>query len=108
MIIYADYGTSLPTLTVTAGGCSGQQPQLETATKGPYGWNQAIKSDAEAYKVFVVDDDKAKPFREAGFGTVLSHVRDGIARGTGAVVTLANEKENLVIIKGKSIGSLFI
>ena len=45
---------------------------------------------------------KAKPLREAGFGTVLSHVRDGIARGTGAVVTLANEKENLVIIKEKA------
>ncbi|TAL49652.1 MAG: amidohydrolase, partial [Chitinophagaceae bacterium] len=45
---------------------------------------------------------KAKPLREAGFGTVLSHVRDGIARGTGAIVTLANEKENLVIIKEKA------
>ena len=75
---------------------------LTTTAKGPYGWNQAIKSDAEAYKVFAVDDDKAKPLREAGFGTVLSHVRDGIARGTGAVVTLANEKENLVIIKERA------
>ncbi|HZI53116.1 MAG TPA: amidohydrolase family protein [Chitinophagaceae bacterium] len=99
--IYADYGTSLPTRT-TAGGASAQQPQLETNTKGPFGWNQAIKSDALAYKVFIVDNDKAKPLREAGFGTVLSHVRDGIARGTGAVVTLANEKENLVILKERA------
>ena len=88
----------------TGGGFTpGQQPQLATATKGPYGWNQAIKSDAEAYKVFAVDDAKAKPLREAGFGTVLSHVRDGIARGTGAVVTLANEKENLVILKERAL-----
>ena len=79
-----------------------QQPQLTTATKGAYGWNQAIKSDADAFKVFAVDDAKAKPLREAGFGTVLSHVRDGIARGTGTVVTLANEKENLVIIKERA------
>ncbi len=99
--IYADYGTSLPARTVTSGGSS-QLPQLETNAKGPYGWNQAIKSDAEAYKVFLVDNDKAKPLREAGFGTVLSHVRDGIARGTGAVVTLANEKENFVIIKDRA------
>src|SRR5688572_9216894 len=35
--IYADYGTSLPTRT-TAGGASAQQPQLETNTKGPFGW----------------------------------------------------------------------
>ena len=80
----------------------GQQTQLTTATKGAYGWNQAIKSEADAYKVFVVDDTKAKPLREAGFGTVLSHVRDGIARGTGAVVSLANEKENLVMIKERA------
>ena len=99
--IYADYGT--PALQRVGGGFTpGQQPQLATATKGPYGWNQAIKSDAEAYKVFAVDDEKAKPLREAGFGTVLSHVRDGIARGTGTVVTLANTKENLVIIKEKA------
>jgi len=99
--IYADYGT--PALQRTGGGFTpGQQPQLATAIKGPYGWNQAIKSDAEAYKVFAVDDAKAKPLREAGFGTVLSHVRDGIARGTGAVVTLASEKENLVIIKERA------
>lgn len=99
--IYADYGT--PSLERVGGGSTrGQQPQLTTATKGPYGWNQAIKSDAEAYKVFEADDKKAKLLRDAGFGTVLSHVRDGIARGTGAVVTLADAKENLVIIKERA------
>lgn len=99
--IYADYGT--PALQRVGGGfIPGQQPQLTTATKGPHGWNQAIKTDAEAYKVFAVDDAKAKPLREAGFGAVLSHVRDGISRGTGAVVTLADAKENLVIIKEKA------
>jgi hypothetical protein len=33
---------------------------------------------------------------------VLTHVKDGIARGSGAVVTLANEKENLVIVKERA------
>ncbi|MBC7947934.1 MAG: amidohydrolase family protein [Chitinophagaceae bacterium] len=106
--IYADYGTSLPVTTTGPGGFGGggfnpgQQPQLASGTKGAYGWNQAIKTDADAFKVFAVDDAKAKPLRDAGFGTVLSHIRDGIARGTGAVVTLANEKENLVILKEKA------
>lgn len=99
--IYADYGT--PAIQQGGGGFSfTQQPQLETAEKGPFGWNQAIKSDAEAYKVFSVDNEKAKPFREAGFGTVLTHVRDGIARGTGAVVTLADQKANFVVIKERA------
>lgn len=100
--IYAEYGTPAPQRTGGGGFGGGQAPQLATNVKGPYGWNQAIKSDAEAYKVFAVDNDKAKPLRDAGFGTVLTHVRDGIARGTGAVVTLANEKENLVIIKERA------
>lgn len=99
--IYADYGVVTPQRTGSGFG-SGQQPQLENATKGAYGWNQAIKSDVDAYKIFAVDNTKAKPLREAGFGTILSHVRDGIARGTGVVATLADEKENLVIIKEKA------
>ena len=99
--VYADYGTSIATKPGTTPG-GGQQAQLESNTKGPYGWNQAIKCDVDAYKVFSVDNEKARPLREAGFGTVLSHVRDGIARGTGVVVTLANEKENLVIVKERA------
>ena len=100
--LYADYGIVQPQRQGAGQFNFNQQPQLETAVKGAYGWNQAIKSDADAYRVFAVDDAKAKPLREAGFGTVLSHIRDGIARGTGAVVTLANEKENFVIVKEKA------
>ncbi|HVK97058.1 MAG TPA: amidohydrolase family protein, partial [Flavisolibacter sp.] len=101
--LYADYGTSLPQRQGGGGGSGfGQAPQLDNATKGAYGWNQAIKSDAEAYKVFTVDEAKAKTLREAGFGTVLTHVRDGIARGTGTLVTLAGGKENLVILKDRA------
>lgn len=99
--IYADYGTSLP--QQQGGGFNfAQQPQLETATKGAYGWNQAIKSEADAFRVFAFDANKAKSLRDAGFGTVLSHVRDGIARGTGTLVTLATEKENFSILKEKA------
>ena len=29
-----------------------------------------------------------------GFGTVLSHVQDGILRGTGVLVSLSNKSEN--------------
>ncbi|MBP6588773.1 MAG: amidohydrolase family protein [Chitinophagaceae bacterium] len=99
--IYSDYGT--PARQQQTGGFNfNQQPQLETNVKGPFGWNQGIKSDVDVYRVFSVNDANAKPLREAGFGAVLTHVKDGIARGTGAVVSLANEKENLVIIKEKA------
>ena len=100
--IYADYGTSQPQQQQGGGSPFSRTPQIASATKGPYGWNQAIKSEADAYKVFVVDEAKAKTLREAGFGTVLSHVRDGIARGTGALVTLATGSENKVILKDRA------
>lgn len=105
--IYADYGNTVATAQGGQGAFNPaafiqQQSQITSTAKGPYGWNQAIKSDADAFKVFTIDDNKAKPLREAGFGTVLSHVRDGIARGTGTVVTLANSKENLVMLKEKA------
>jgi imidazolonepropionase-like amidohydrolase len=101
--IYTDYGTPQRPQTTGGGGFNfNQAPQIDNAVKGPYGWNQAIKSEVDVYKVFSVSETTAKPLREAGFGTVLTHVKDGVARGTGAVVTLANEKENLVIIKEKA------
>ncbi|MFD2921609.1 amidohydrolase family protein [Terrimonas rubra] len=99
--MYADYGIPAAERPSIAGGF-GRTAQMETNVKGPYGWNQALKTETDAYRVFAVDDAKAKQLRDAGFGTVLTHVRDGIARGTGAVVTLASQKENLVIVKEKA------
>ena len=101
--IYTDYGTPQPQRTQGQGGFNFfAAQQAESNLKGPYGWNQAIRSDVDVYKVFNVNDANAKPLREAGFGTVLTHVKDGVARGTGAVVTLANAKENLVIVREKA------
>ncbi len=98
--LFADYGTATPQRQ--AGGDFFARQQLETATKGAYGWNQAIKSEADAFRVFAADEAKAKVLRDLGFGTVLSHVRDGIARGTGVLVTLSNEKENFIILKERA------
>jgi imidazolonepropionase-like amidohydrolase len=99
--IYSDYG--MPQVQrPTGGGGFGGPAQLTNNQKGAYGWNQALKSEVNAYKIFSVDDTKAKPMREAGFGTVLTHQKDGIVRGTGAVVTLSGEKDNFVIVKEKA------
>ena len=100
--IYADYGIPSPQQQRQGGFNFAQPSQIESNVKGAYGWNQAIKTDVDAYKLFNVDETKAKPLRDQGFGTVLSHVHDGIARGTGTLVTLANEKENLVIVKDRA------
>jgi len=92
--IYSSYGLPEPKKQSGNGG-----PQMESNIKGAYGWNQALHPDYEAIKNFIADDKKADELRKLGFGTVLTHNKDGIARGTGAVVTLANDKENNLVVK---------
>jgi imidazolonepropionase-like amidohydrolase len=100
--IYSDYGIPVPQRAGGGGFGFGGPAQLASNQKGAFGWNQAIKSDIAGDKVFSVDETKAKSLRDIGFGTVLTHQKDGIARGTGVVATLSNEKENLVIVKEKA------
>ncbi len=40
--------------------------------------------------------------RGIGFGVVLTHLQDGIARGTGTLVTLTDEKDNFAMLKDKA------
>jgi len=101
--IYSDYGIPAAERQQAAGGGGFfRTQQLTSNTKGAYGWNQSIKSETEAYKIFSADDTKAKALRDLGFGSVLTHQKDGIARGTGAFVTLANQPDNFVLIKDKA------
>lgn len=98
----ADYG--MPGMQAAQGMGRGYfgASQLTSNQKGAYGWNQAIRSDVHAASLFTMDDAKAKSMREIGFGAVLTHQKDGIARGTGTLVSLANMKENKVILKEKA------
>ncbi|MEY3348598.1 MAG: hypothetical protein RLY46_637 [Bacteroidota bacterium] len=100
--LYSDYGVAAPQGQGFGGRNSFLNVQLNSNAKGAFGWNQAIKADVDAGSLFVVDDAKAKTLREAGFGAVLTHQRDGIARGTGTFVSLATIKENHAIIKEKA------
>lgn len=99
--LFADYG-----ITATQRNLGGYNynapPQLTSAQKGAFGWNQAIRTDVDGARIFSVEEARAKSLRDAGFGTVLTHQKDGIARGSGVLVTLAAQKENLVILKEKA------
>jgi imidazolonepropionase-like amidohydrolase len=70
--------------------------------KGAYGWNQAIKSELEAQKLFLHNQQKADDLRKQGFGAVVTAQKDGIVRGSGALVNLNATKENESIIKDKA------
>ena len=77
----------------------GSPPQYESAKKGAYYWNQAVQPENDASLLFKADNKAADEMRKLGFGAVLTHPHDGIVRGTGALVTLADERENTLVLK---------
>lgn len=99
--LFSDYGITTPQRTQTDGNFFARQ-QLTSNNKGAYGWNQAIKSETDGSKIFTGDDAKAKALRDLGFGTVLTHQKDGIARGSGPFVSLATQPDNFVLLKEKA------
>ncbi len=99
--LYTDYGMSTLTPQGRGGGFGGPSKMVAT-NKGAYSWNEAVRPETDASKIFMVNESKAKDLRSNGFGVVLTHNNDGIIRGNGSVVSLANEKENKVLLKEKA------
>jgi len=96
-----DYGAGTPKRT-NAGFNFGAPGQFLSNKPGAYNWNQAVKPEINTVEAFTLDEAVAATYRNNGFGTVLTHVKDGIVRGTGAVVTLAGTNENNTILKSKA------
>jgi imidazolonepropionase-like amidohydrolase len=100
--MYSDYGMQSIPARQGRGFDFFAPPQFGSNTKGAYGWNQAIRPEVNAANIFSADETKAKTLRDIGFGVVLTHQKDGIARGTGVVVDLSDKKENLAMLKDKA------
>jgi imidazolonepropionase-like amidohydrolase len=81
-------------------------PQYETKKQGAYSWNEAIKPEQNAFEQFSNNTKNAKEYLSLGFGTVLTHIHDGIMRGTSALVSLADKDDNLLVIKDKAANHL--
>ena len=93
----SDYG--MPPLEDTVPYSWSTAEVTENPAAGAYNANGAIKSEYEAAAHFSADKKQAKSLRELGFGAVLTHRHDGLARGTGALVLLADRTENEDILK---------
>jgi imidazolonepropionase-like amidohydrolase len=100
---FTSYGIPEATRALPGGGGFGNRQSIFTSTKkGAYGWNESIRAEIEARNIFAIDAKKADDLRKAGFGSVNTISRDGIARGTSATVTLADGKENDVMLNDQS------
>jgi imidazolonepropionase-like amidohydrolase len=100
---YTTYGIpEAPRQAFGQGGGFGRAAVRVSTKPGAYGWNEAIRPEMNAKAIFHADDKKAEDFKKNGFGTVHSVIDDGIARGTSAVVTLGDERENFVMLKDEA------
>lgn len=83
-----------------------QRSPYESGRAGAYGWNDALKTDYQAASYFVTDEGKAAELRKNGFGTVLSLRRDGILRGTAALVTTGNGSSNTQLLQSDVVAGI--
>lgn len=91
----SDYG--LP--AVKSDNSGRRSPQYESKKKGAYNWNEAVHPETAAVDEFHSDKKNAEALRKMGFGAVLTHVHDGIMRGTSALVNCGEEGDQLSVIE---------
>jgi imidazolonepropionase-like amidohydrolase len=92
--MYADYGVAKPTKK----SAESRSPQYESQRGSAYYWNDAIQPEVKAATLFATDEKAMKEYQKIGFGTVLTFQADGIMRGTGTLVNLANKKPHEITI----------
>ncbi|SFN73101.1 Imidazolonepropionase [Bizionia echini] len=81
--IYSSFGTKKPERAENS-----NSPQYDASREGYY-WNDHIKPEQNAIEGYAFDAKTATELREAGFGTVNTHIPDGIIRGTGSLIALS-------------------
>ncbi|MBI2968656.1 MAG: amidohydrolase family protein [Bacteroidetes bacterium] len=100
--MYTSYGMSKTASAQKTKQQNRRGQQMESSRKGAYHWNQAVHPETEAHKLFSVDSAEAAEYRSLGFGSVVSFVPDGIARGSSVFVALGTGRENELVISEKA------
>ena len=100
MDAFGNYGMpELPAATGQGGRGGRSAEQFISNKKGAYSWNEAFKTEFNAFEAFNPNEKDAEILRGVGFGAVVTHYQDGISRGSAAVVSLSNERANNVLLK---------
>ena len=79
--------------------------QMNSSKSENYSWNEAIHPEFEAGLNFGYDKEGALKLEKMGFGFALSHLRDGIVRGSSVLVS-TNASNTRYILKNQ-VGSHF-
>lgn len=70
----------------------------ENTGTGPQHWNPSVRAGIEAANLFKPDEDTAADMRKHGFTAVVTYPREGIFRGSGALVLLEDTEPNRAVI----------
>jgi imidazolonepropionase-like amidohydrolase len=85
---YSKIGLEDPHTTVENGR---RGRHISSSKKGAYYWNEAIHPEIEASLLYEINEKSNEELLKMGFGIAVTHVQDGIARGSGALVSLGSE-----------------
>ena len=95
--VHSSFGIKKPT-----GQSRGRSTQYDPSREGFY-WNDHIRPEQSGIESFTYDAATAEKLRAAGFGLVNTHLADGLARGTGALIALSERSSNATrVISPKS------
>jgi imidazolonepropionase-like amidohydrolase len=101
MFVYAGLVDVFSDLGLPAGkraGWDGKPHYEREDSEAALAWNAAIRPEFDASANFETGGARRDALRKAGFGAVLTHRRDGIVRGSGVWVTLAEGAAQAVIM----------
>ena len=98
---YTSYG-----LSDTKNEGNTEDPIFISNKDGAYHWNEAVRSEYNAITNFSVKHSDPDVFRSQGFTVVNTLKKDGIFRGTSALVSLGSERDNLLIISPNAASAL--
>jgi imidazolonepropionase-like amidohydrolase len=89
-------------LTKPVSGNQSSRPQLESSKEGAYYWNESIRPEVNSGSIYQSDQKASDELIKMGFGLAVTHVQDGISRGTGALVSLGGAEEKKHLIKAEA------
>lgn len=102
--MYSEFGIEKPQATLRTSG--NFTPQYDSNREGYY-WNDHIKPEYNAFENLKYDSKTAEKLRNVGFGTVISHLNDGVIAGTGTLWTLNDDENNATRILQNKVSQHF-
>lgn len=100
--IYPSFIDMYTTFGVEEPKRGGNGPQYGPGRSGFY-WNDHILPEQDVLASFDYDAKSASEMHKLGFGAVITHMPDGIVRGTGALIALNNDADNSMrVIDGET------